>query len=142
MTRVRGYRAAQAAAAWEAVFLYDILIFSLAMYKAYRTKKELGMKLPLMSIIIRDGSLYFGAISLANLANILTFYLAGPFMKTGLSTTVGSLSITLVSRMMLHLHEIADIGVNYFPTIEGQEIETRIQFYHGSVFSDDRAARE
>uniref|UniRef100_A0A0W0FX37 DUF6533 domain-containing protein n=1 Tax=Moniliophthora roreri TaxID=221103 RepID=A0A0W0FX37_MONRR len=66
-----------AAVAWEAAFFYDTLIFLLAMYKAYQTKKELGMGLPLMNIVIRDGSLYFGAMSLASLGNILTFYLAG-----------------------------------------------------------------
>ncbi|KAI3621469.1 hypothetical protein WG66_009425 [Moniliophthora roreri] len=109
------------------------------MYKAYQTKKELGMGLPLMNIVIRDGSLYFGAMSLASLGNILTFY---PFMRTGLSTAASSLSITLVSRMMLHLHEITDIGVQHFPTSEGQEIETRIQYYQTNVFLDDSFSRE
>ncbi|ESK82500.1 hypothetical protein Moror_14405 [Moniliophthora roreri MCA 2997] len=135
-------QAALAAVAWEAAFFYDTLIFLLAMYKAYQTKKELGMGLPLMNIVIRDGSLYFGAMSLASLGNILTFYLAGPFMRTGLSTAASSLSITLVSRMMLHLHEITDIGVQHFPTSEGQEIETRIQYYQTNVFLDDSFSRE
>ncbi|KAK7047842.1 hypothetical protein VNI00_006170 [Paramarasmius palmivorus] len=89
-------QAAQAAVPWEAAFFYDTLIFSLALYKAYRTKKELGVRLPLLNIIVRDGevfrnnstirnlliplrsigSLYFGAMSLAGLANILTFYVS------------------------------------------------------------------
>ncbi|KAI3621499.1 hypothetical protein WG66_009424 [Moniliophthora roreri] len=80
-------QAAQAVVAWEAAFFYDALIFSLAMYKAYQTKKQLGMRLPLMTIIIRDGSLYFGAMSLASLANILTFYLAGVTVYESQSVT-------------------------------------------------------
>ncbi|ESK82501.1 hypothetical protein Moror_14406 [Moniliophthora roreri MCA 2997] len=134
-------QAAQAVVAWEAAFFYDALIFSLAMYKAYQTKKQLGMRLPLMTIIIRDGSLYFGAMSLASLANILTFYLAGPFMKVSLSPVASSLSVTLVSRLMLHLHEMADTGIYHFSTWDGQGIEIRVQSYQMDVFSDDETLK-
>ncbi|ESK81153.1 hypothetical protein Moror_14890 [Moniliophthora roreri MCA 2997] len=78
-------QAIQLAITWEAVFVYDTLVFLLAMYKAYQARRESQISIPLRNVIIRDGTLYFGAISLFSLANILTFYFAGPFMKAGIS---------------------------------------------------------
>uniref|UniRef100_A0A0W0FB88 Uncharacterized protein n=1 Tax=Moniliophthora roreri TaxID=221103 RepID=A0A0W0FB88_MONRR len=48
---------------------------------------------------------------LANLANILTFYLCGPFMRGGLSTFVSCISVTMLYRLMLNLHSNADTGL-------------------------------
>uniref|UniRef100_A0A0W0GF30 DUF6533 domain-containing protein n=1 Tax=Moniliophthora roreri TaxID=221103 RepID=A0A0W0GF30_MONRR len=81
-------RAIQTAGAWEAAFVYDAILFLLACYKAYRTRYEIDV--PLLKIVIRDGCLYFGAMSLTNLANILTFYFAGPFMRGGTAGTATS----------------------------------------------------
>jgi len=46
-----------------------------------------------------------------NLANILTFYFAGPFLRGGLSTFASSISVTLMSRLTLNLHRTADKGL-------------------------------
>ncbi|KAI3601134.1 hypothetical protein WG66_001637 [Moniliophthora roreri] len=127
----------ETAGAWEVLFVYDTLIFLLACYKAYQTRKEFEMfkaRLPLTNIVIRDGALYFWAMSMANLANILTFYLAGPFMRGGLASMASSISVTLVSRLMLNLHEITDTGAMYQFTTH--QIETRLQFYERSILAD------
>uniref|UniRef100_A0A0W0GF40 Uncharacterized protein n=1 Tax=Moniliophthora roreri TaxID=221103 RepID=A0A0W0GF40_MONRR len=80
----------ETASAWEAAFVYNAILFLLACYKAYQTRNEL--KLPLMKVAVQDGCLYFGATSLVNLANILTFYFASPFMTGGITATATSLS--------------------------------------------------
>ncbi|KAF9071871.1 hypothetical protein BDP27DRAFT_1497662 [Rhodocollybia butyracea] len=52
----------EAAASWEAVFLYDLILFAMTLHIAYKARHELqleGVKMPLFSIIIRDGSMYF-----------------------------------------------------------------------------------
>jgi len=54
---------------------------------------------------------------LANLSNIITFYISGPFQKGSLTTFAGCLSATLMSRMMLNLHEAADNGL-YLSSID------------------------
>ncbi|KAF8874539.1 hypothetical protein BD779DRAFT_1566256, partial [Infundibulicybe gibba] len=50
-------------------------------------------------------------MALSNLANILTFYFCGPFLRGGLSTFSTSISVTMMSRLMLNLHETANVGI-------------------------------
>ncbi|KAJ3709678.1 hypothetical protein C8R42DRAFT_413207 [Lentinula raphanica] len=67
----------QVAAAWEALFLYDSILFIMTLHKAYKTRHDLRqerLRIPLVVIILRDGSIYFGVMALANLINISTFY--------------------------------------------------------------------
>ncbi|KIK56328.1 hypothetical protein GYMLUDRAFT_247849 [Collybiopsis luxurians FD-317 M1] len=67
----------QVAAAWEALFLYDSMLFVMTLLKAYKTQHELRpLMIPLLDIIIRDGSWYFGVMAFANAINISTFYAA------------------------------------------------------------------
>uniref|UniRef100_A0A0W0G9Q6 Uncharacterized protein n=1 Tax=Moniliophthora roreri TaxID=221103 RepID=A0A0W0G9Q6_MONRR len=54
------------AGAWVVEFAYDTLIFLLALRKVFRARRAL--EIPLLSVLIRDGAAYFGAMSLANLA--------------------------------------------------------------------------
>ena len=45
------------AVAWEALFVYDLMIFSLTLYRSYKERLEYGvpMHTDLFSLIIRDG---------------------------------------------------------------------------------------
>ncbi|KIK61902.1 hypothetical protein GYMLUDRAFT_243067 [Collybiopsis luxurians FD-317 M1] len=66
---------AQIAAAWEAVFLYDSTLFVMTLYRAYKTRHILReLRVSLLVIILRDGSLYFGMMAFVNAINISTFY--------------------------------------------------------------------
>ncbi|KAI3614775.1 hypothetical protein WG66_003309 [Moniliophthora roreri] len=56
------------AGAWVVEFAYDTLIFLLALRKVFRARRAL--EIPLLSVLIRDGAAYFGAMSLANLATV------------------------------------------------------------------------
>ncbi|KAF8874537.1 hypothetical protein BD779DRAFT_251463 [Infundibulicybe gibba] len=67
--------------------------------------------LTLITLLLRDGAIYFAVMALSNLANILTFYLCGPFLRGGLSTFSTSISVTIMSRLILNLHETANIGL-------------------------------
>ncbi|KAJ3839759.1 hypothetical protein F5878DRAFT_640915 [Lentinula raphanica] len=102
---------------WTLVLVYDTLLFGMTLFKAYRAryKPYYGVKLPggnpsLCTIIIQDGSIYFGVVASVNLINVLSYYdalLRGNTMSTLASCT----SVTLMSRLMLHLHEIANQGI-------------------------------
>ncbi|KAJ4479609.1 hypothetical protein C8J55DRAFT_429355 [Lentinula edodes] len=101
---------ASLAAAWEALFLYDSMLFVMTLHKAYKTRYELRqerLRIPLVVIILRDGSV----MALANLINISTFYYAQPFLRGALCTFASSMSVTIMSRLMLNLHQISETGL-------------------------------
>ncbi|THU88782.1 hypothetical protein K435DRAFT_304556 [Dendrothele bispora CBS 962.96] len=96
--------AAQEAAAWEALFVYDTLIFAMVLVKGYQSRRS-EERIPLLDLILRDGAVYFAVMALANLANILTFYFAGPYTRGSLSTFSSAISVTMISRLTLNLRE-------------------------------------
>ncbi|KAK7046508.1 hypothetical protein R3P38DRAFT_2874107 [Favolaschia claudopus] len=106
------------AGAWGALFLFDGVVFALTILNAYFTRKRLGkharMDMPIHALIVRDGALYFGVIALANLANILTFVVDGPWMPGSLTIFTTSISITMVCRLMLNVHEMANVDPTEF----------------------------
>ncbi|THU94451.1 hypothetical protein K435DRAFT_899819 [Dendrothele bispora CBS 962.96] len=96
--------AAQEAAAWEALFVYDTLIFAMVLVKGYQSRRS-EERIPLLDLILRDGAVYFAVMALANLANILTFYFAGSYTRGSLSTFSSAISVTMISRLTLNLRE-------------------------------------
>ncbi|KAF8155293.1 hypothetical protein K438DRAFT_1987014 [Mycena galopus ATCC 62051] len=117
---------------WEAVFVYDVMIFSLLFYKSQRDSGLRWAKIPIVNLLIRDGSIYFALMATVNLANILTSYIAEPLLVSCLSTfaskcvllalsflapepphspSVGSMSVTMMSRLMLNLHAVESTGI-------------------------------
>lgn len=106
-SRITGIRVA---VAWEALFLYDVLIFSLTMYKTWKNRAVYAIsdaQPNLVTLMMRDGALYFAIMASVNLANTLTFYLLQPLLRGVLSTFASSVSVTMMSRLMLNLHESA-----------------------------------
>ncbi|KAJ3895201.1 hypothetical protein GG344DRAFT_62327 [Lentinula edodes] len=94
-------RSIQVAAAWEALFLYDSMLFVMTLHKAYKTRYELRqerLRIPLVVIILRDGSIYFGILIYLAEAKY-----AQPFLRGALCT--------FASRLMLNLHEISETGL-------------------------------
>ncbi|KAJ7637343.1 hypothetical protein DFH06DRAFT_1219477 [Mycena polygramma] len=99
---------------WEALLLYDVLIFWALSYKSYRTRADsqvLWWYSPLLTVLIRDGAIYFVVMAIMNLGNILTFYMAGPLLRGCLSTMASCMSVTLTSRLMLNLHSVDRTGI-------------------------------
>ncbi|KAJ6597461.1 hypothetical protein DFH09DRAFT_1131900 [Mycena vulgaris] len=102
------------AAVWEALFAYDLLIFGMIVARTSRLwlrQRAPGSSTPLVTLMQRDGALYFVAMTLANLPNVISFYVGGPFLKGGFSTFATSISATMTSRLMLNLHASADRGL-------------------------------
>ncbi|KAE9404328.1 hypothetical protein BT96DRAFT_423936 [Gymnopus androsaceus JB14] len=96
--------------------MYDTLLFGMTLFKSYQARSQPRIKemegLSLFTIIVRDGTMYFGFMALANLVNVLTFYITGDSLLRGtLSPFASCTSVTLMSRLMLHLLEIADKGL-------------------------------
>ncbi|KAJ6622843.1 hypothetical protein B0H10DRAFT_2013005 [Mycena sp. CBHHK59/15] len=101
-------------AVWEALLAYDLLIFGIILFRSSRIRLRdtvASSSTPIMYLMLRDGALYFVAMALANLSNIISFYIGGPFVKGGLSTFATSVSVTMTSRLMVNLHAFADRGL-------------------------------
>ncbi|KAH9831175.1 uncharacterized protein C8Q71DRAFT_783117 [Rhodofomes roseus] len=101
------------AVAWESLFVFDCMIFSLTMWKTWKQRSLYLVpadKLDLVSLISRDGAMYFAVMASVNLSNTLTFYFLQPLLRGVLSTFASSVSVTMMSRLMLNLHESAGIS--------------------------------
>lgn len=98
------------ASAWEALFIYDTIIFSFTLFKTYKERRN-HITPDILSLILRDGAIYFAVMAFANLFNILTFYLAPPFLRGSLSSFASCISVTMMSRLMLNLHQTATAGI-------------------------------
>ncbi|KAJ3893403.1 hypothetical protein GG344DRAFT_63814 [Lentinula edodes] len=118
--------AALVSVGWELVFIYDTLLFGMTVFKAYRARLQPRVKqlekFSVFTIIVRDGSIYFGIMALANLVNVLTFYYVAfgiecivetqdTLFRGTLSPFASCMSVTLMSRLMLHLHKITSQGL-------------------------------
>lgn len=120
--------------AWMTLVTYDSIIFGLGIVNAFKTRKELQIlrhRVSLKVILLRDGTLYFGIVSVVNLINILFFFLGQGCMRGGLAPVASSLSVTLISRLILNLHEVMDIGIymgSCASRIDQSEVVTRISF--------------
>ncbi|KAJ3891555.1 hypothetical protein GG344DRAFT_65354 [Lentinula edodes] len=98
----------RAAVAWLMIFIYDVLLFGLMVHNAFKTRKELHMihrlkfRASLRVILLRDGAMYFGVMTLVNLANILTYY---DCMRGGLApfTSSGSQMVTESDKTVSHM---------------------------------------
>ncbi|KAF5364588.1 hypothetical protein D9758_005589 [Tetrapyrgos nigripes] len=69
----------QVASAWEAIFVYDLVLLGFTLFKArqnacrMQTLKSIGRG-SLMQVLVSDGKLYFVVVDLSNALNIVSFY--------------------------------------------------------------------
>jgi len=105
------------AGSWEALFVFDTTIFALTIYYAYSAQRWRIRQTNLHTLIVRDGAMYFGIMALANLGNIGTYYLVEywPFLPGALATFANCISVTMISRLLLNLHEHAQAGILTVP---------------------------
>ncbi|EPQ53530.1 hypothetical protein GLOTRDRAFT_130873 [Gloeophyllum trabeum ATCC 11539] len=100
------------ATAWEALFIYDVFVFVLTVLRTWRAPsmhlRSLTGRVSLVRVLLRDGAIYFTVMAAANLANILTFYLADDALRGVLSTFASSISVVMASRLMLNLYQAAE----------------------------------
>ncbi|KAF7368466.1 hypothetical protein MVEN_00169800 [Mycena venus] len=114
------------AGSWEGLFAFDSAIFGLTIAYAYSAHR-LGVRhYNLPTVVVRDGAMYFGLMALSNLANIATYYLVEywPFLPGALATFANCMSVTMISRLILNLHEHAHDGILTEPA------DSSVQFDH------------
>ncbi|KAJ4479726.1 hypothetical protein C8J55DRAFT_489364 [Lentinula edodes] len=104
---------AKMAIGWEGILLLDTILFALTLLKGYHHRLPIGtsrLGVSLFAVVVRDGSIYFFIMASLNLVNIISFYTPGR-LQGNISNFVGCTSVTLMSRMMLDLHEAAELGI-------------------------------
>ncbi|KAH8810473.1 hypothetical protein DL96DRAFT_1627287 [Flagelloscypha sp. PMI_526] len=130
---------------WECMFVYDLIVFLLTVVKSYQGMNKsggVGMKsqMPLLNVMVRDGTLYFLAITLANAANVGSFYLGSSRMRGSLSTFASSISVSLASRIILNLHK--RIERLAMPSLDMNVLRSRIQFHPGTIEDDSSISHD
>ncbi|KAJ7218508.1 hypothetical protein GGX14DRAFT_437324, partial [Mycena pura] len=104
------------AGSWEAIIACDVLVFLLTLWKAYTQRRSnsalVFRSTSLVERMWRDGVMYFGLIVFVNTANLFTFYFGDTLLSGFLCWFTTSLSMTLLSRFILNLHEACMIGID------------------------------
>jgi len=81
-------------------------------------------------------------MAIANIANIFTFYFSRPPLKGFLSTPASCVSVTLCSRLVLHLYEVAtpasSASDSSLESMPANDFTTRIELELGMSMDDDR----
>ncbi|KAG2340801.1 hypothetical protein BDR05DRAFT_490601 [Suillus weaverae] len=93
--------------------------FSKRVYPICKTRGFLRLSLVarrnIIDIIFHDGTMFFGAMTLSNIPNILTYYSGSVGIRGSLCTFTSCISVTLISRLMLNLHQTIDTGILSIP---------------------------
>ncbi|KAJ7305441.1 hypothetical protein DFH08DRAFT_976369 [Mycena albidolilacea] len=92
------------AAAWGGVAKSD-RIFLLTLYKVFHQRRPNGSDL--VTVLLRDGSVYFGVMLLSNLSNIATFVLGTPYTRGIATTFTNIISSVMITRLMLNIRDPA-----------------------------------
>ncbi|KAJ7661127.1 hypothetical protein B0H17DRAFT_329215 [Mycena rosella] len=126
---------------WEALLIYDLVIFVALFHKSLQKRRvfrALRRSNVMLSVLMRDGAIYFVIMTLVNLGNIITFYIAPPLLRGGLSTMASCMSVTMTSRLMLNLHTVDRAGV-FSAT---SRINSSLEFGSGDVELDTLRTRD
>ncbi|KAI6118644.1 hypothetical protein EV401DRAFT_2197442 [Pisolithus croceorrhizus] len=95
------------AIAWSGQMAFDAIVFVLTLWRTLRVGRS-GNR-TLLDVLIRDGVLYFGLMTGANVANITAFLVcdtsSAKSLVAGFTNVISSI---MISRLMLDLH---DLGV-------------------------------
>ncbi|KAJ6511174.1 hypothetical protein C8R45DRAFT_1089288 [Mycena sanguinolenta] len=93
-------RGVNLAIAWAGSGVSDFIIFLLTLYKGLSSGRSRGTNF--LTLLLRDGSIYFGVMTLSNIWNISSFVL----YTRGISTTFTNIiSSLMISRLMLNLRD-------------------------------------
>ncbi|KAJ7105161.1 hypothetical protein C8R44DRAFT_806750 [Mycena epipterygia] len=126
-------QAIRTAAAWEAKLVGDILILGLTLRRAFTYHRSVGLGSgTLLRVMVRDGAVYFGVICLVNLANIIVLYTGDIITAGSLTWCASAISVTMISRLTLNLHDAAN-GTSQYDS--DHELES-MQFRHSVGVQD------
>jgi len=110
------------AIAWAGLSVFDSVIFSLTLYKAFM----IGRGIRLLDVIVRDGTMYFLVLSIMNFVNIFNLRFSPPLLRSSTTTLTNVLSTAVVSRLVLNLREQNSVLAS-LPTT----VETELRFQAG-----------
>ncbi|KAG1781109.1 hypothetical protein EV702DRAFT_644331 [Suillus placidus] len=81
--------AARIGLAYVALFVFDLFIFILTVYRICQSSSLLRLTLVtrrnIIDVIFRDGAMFFGAMTLSNIPNILTYYVSRRVYAEGIT---------------------------------------------------------
>ncbi|KAF8067939.1 hypothetical protein FPV67DRAFT_1165893 [Lyophyllum atratum] len=131
-------------AAWGGMLVFDTLVFAGTVYKSFTLRRIHGVGL--LSLLLRDGSIYFGVIIASNIANILTFMYGNNFTAGVGTVFTNVISSIMITRLMLNLrnprllgsthHEsISTAAFHSRPSGSTQMMSTFIDFRNGTEFT-------
>lgn len=128
---------------WTTLLLYELLIFSLTVYRICKTRglSLITSRRNLLDIMFQDGAMYFAVMTLVNLPNILMSYCGPNTTRGSLATLTSCVSVALVSRLMLNLHKSVDTGILTTPVRNDNGdyvLTTRIDVEQSAIASSDR----
>ncbi|KZT20955.1 hypothetical protein NEOLEDRAFT_1140137 [Neolentinus lepideus HHB14362 ss-1] len=143
-----GVSGTRTATGWESLLIMDTLVFALTVKKTLGDRpRNLRLTLTktndLVMLMLRDGTIYYVVMVLATVGNVLTFYFCAPLIKGILSTFVSNISVTMLSRLMLNIHQSGDLSTLQ-STLEvlGAKFTTHIVIYNGRSNYTDREFRQ
>ncbi|KAE9403066.1 hypothetical protein BT96DRAFT_503298 [Gymnopus androsaceus JB14] len=92
---------------WGGLIVFDFTVFAFTLYKALSINYEHPVRL--MTVLLRDGTMYFIALFASNLANVLMLIYAPALLKDSILLVTNILSSILIARLMLNLRAEARI---------------------------------
>ncbi|VDB89655.1 unnamed protein product [Peniophora sp. CBMAI 1063] len=103
--------------AWMTQAIWDVLIFGLMIRSTFRVRRfrEGRTRLTgtnLVDLVWRDGAIYFGIMAVATFVNIGFFYVKDDGIRGTLAPVASSISVSMMSRLFLNLHEAVSSPVN------------------------------
>ncbi|KAG2097005.1 uncharacterized protein F5147DRAFT_715690 [Suillus discolor] len=106
--------------AYVAEFIFDLFIFILTVYRYCKIRGLLRLfafsRENIIDTMFHDGVMFFGAMTLTNIPNILSYYSGSVGLRGSFCTFTGCISVTLICRLMLDLHQTFDAGIFSIPT--------------------------
>ncbi|KIM38068.1 hypothetical protein M413DRAFT_448092 [Hebeloma cylindrosporum] len=75
----------------------------MTLYKAIVLPRPNGVNI--LTVLLRDGTIYFGVMVVSNLANVLTFMLGGSLTRGAATTFSNVMASVMISRLMLNLRD-------------------------------------
>ncbi|KAI6041115.1 hypothetical protein EDC04DRAFT_2672010 [Pisolithus marmoratus] len=111
-------------AAWGGQLLFDVVIFGLTFWRSVYARTP--GKRSVSDVLLRDGSLYFAVMSVANTSNIITLLVASDNLKNITPGLTNAISATMIGRLMLNLRD---------PSIAGSAAASFPPLSHPSAFA-------
>ncbi|KAF7375318.1 hypothetical protein MSAN_00418700 [Mycena sanguinolenta] len=89
-------------AAWSGMLVFDVTIFGLTLFKALKLNARRG---GLLTVLLRDGSVYFALIIAANASNIGTYTMGNAFTRGSATTITNVVSSVMISRLHFNIFD-------------------------------------